>query len=62
MDWHNTSPSSKIKDGTAAVYCGDNDIDRHALGTTIALSKMAGENLYRGIKGLIVSDLYEESY
>ena len=53
---------SKIKDGTAAVYCGDNDIDRHALGTTIALSKMAGENLYRGIKGLIVSDLYEESY
>ena len=53
---------SKIKDGTAAVYCGDNDIDRHALGTTIALSKMVGENLYRGIKGLIVSDLYEESY
>ena len=53
---------SKIKEGTAAVYCGDNDIDRHALGATIALSKTAGANLNRGIKGLIVSDLYEESY
>ena len=51
---------SKIKEGTAALYCGDNDIDRHALGATIALTKITDANLSRGIKGLIVSDLYEE--
>lgn len=53
---------SKIKAGTAAVYCGDNDIDRHSLGDTISLSKAANASLDRGIKGLIVSDLYEEGY
>jgi len=51
---------SNIKEGTAALYCGDNDIDRHALGATIALTKITDANLSRGIKGLIVSDLYEE--
>ncbi len=53
---------SKIKAGTAAVYCGDNDLDRHALGSSISLGKASDGNLSRGIKGLIVSDLYEEGY
>ena len=53
---------SKIKQGTAAVYCGDNEVDRHVLGTTIALSKVADAETNRGIQGLIVSDLYEEGY
>jgi len=53
---------SKMKQGTVAVYCGDNDIDRHALGATIALSKVAEAKMKHGIQGLIVSDLYEEGY
>jgi len=53
---------SKMKKGTVAVYCGDNDIDRHALGATIALSKVAEAKMKHGIQGLIVSDLYEEGY
>ena len=53
---------SKMKQGTVAVYCGDNDIDRHSLGTTIALSKVTEAKMKRGIQGLIVSDLCEEGY
>ena len=53
---------SKIKQGTAALYCGDNEVDRHALGASVSLGKAADANLVRGIKGLIVSDLYEEGY
>jgi NADH-quinone oxidoreductase subunit G len=53
---------SKIKQGTAAVYCGDNEVDRHALGASIALVKVADAETNRGIQGLIVSDLYEEGY
>lgn len=53
---------SKIKAGTAAVYCGDNEIDRYSLGDSISLSKAASAQLDRGIKGLIVSDLFEEGY
>ena len=53
---------SKMKQGTVAVYCGDNDIDRHALGATIVLSKVAEAKMKHGIQGLIVSDLYEEGY
>ena len=53
---------SKMKQGTVAVYCGDNDIDRHALGATIVLSKVAEAKMKYGIQGLIVSDLYEEGY
>ena len=53
---------SKIKEGTAAIYCGDNDLDLHALGSSISLSKAVDVNLNRGIQGLIVSDLYEGGY
>ncbi|NKB31870.1 MAG: NADH-quinone oxidoreductase subunit NuoG [Pseudomonadales bacterium] len=52
---------SKMKEGTVAIYCGDNEIDRHALGDSVALSKAANANVRRGIQGLIVSDLFEEA-
>ena len=52
---------SKMRDGTAALYCGDNEIDRFSLPGQVELSKTTG-NASRGISGLIVSDLYEEGY
>ncbi len=51
---------SRMKPGTAAVYCG-NDIDAHALGSHVVLSK-SDSNAAKGIKGLIVSDLMEAGY
>ena len=53
---------TKIKKGTAAVYCGDNEIDRHALGSIVTLNKCENKISSHGIQGLIVSDLYEEAY
>ena len=53
---------TKIKEGTAVVYCGDNELDRHAMGDIVTLNKYANEIGGRGIQGLIVSDLYEEAY
>ncbi len=53
---------TKIKKGTAAVYCGDNEIDRHALGGIVTLNKCENKVSSHGIQGLIVSDLYEEAY
>ncbi|MDP6535597.1 MAG: NADH-quinone oxidoreductase subunit NuoG [Gammaproteobacteria bacterium] len=53
---------SRIKTGTAAVYCGDNRINPHSLGATLTLSKSETISDDRGITGLIVSDLYEEDY
>ena len=53
---------TKIKEGTAVVYCGDNELDRHAMGDIVTLNKCANEIGGRGIQGLIVSDLYEETY
>ena len=52
---------NKIKTGTAALYCGENEIDYYSLGASVVLTK--AENTYkRGIGNLIVSDLYEEGY
>ena len=52
---------NKIKTGTAALYCGENEIDYHSLGSSVVLTK--AENAFkRGIENLIVSDLYEEGY
>ena len=52
---------NKIKTGTAALYCGENEIDYHSLGSSVVLTK--AENTFkRGIENLIVSDLYEEGY
>ena len=53
---------SRIKQGTAVVYCGANELDRYALRTSISLNKAPSAILSKGIKGLIVSDLYEEGY
>jgi NADH-quinone oxidoreductase subunit G len=53
---------SRIKTGTAAIYCGDNQINPHSLGATLSLSKSEMISDDRGITGLIVSDLYEEGY
>ncbi len=52
---------TRIKPGTAAVYCGDGQINPHEIGDSVALTKsdVAGE---RSLSGLIVSDLYEEDY
>ncbi|MEX2468404.1 MAG: NADH-quinone oxidoreductase subunit NuoG [Pseudohongiellaceae bacterium] len=52
----------KMKPGTAAVYCGDNEINPHALEARVSLSKVDGESPVRALDGLIVSDLYEEAY
>jgi len=52
---------TKMKVGTAALYCGENDIDHHALGETVHLQKVASSH-HRGLGNLIVSDLYEEGY
>ncbi|MEX0741539.1 MAG: hypothetical protein WD079_01995, partial [Phycisphaeraceae bacterium] len=52
----------KMKPGTAAVYCGDNEINPHALEARVNLSKVDGESPARALDGLIVSDLYEEAY
>ena len=52
---------NKIKTGTAALYCGENEIDYHSLGSSVVLTK--AENTFkRGIENLIVSDLFEEGY
>ncbi|MDA1370122.1 MAG: NADH-quinone oxidoreductase subunit NuoG [Proteobacteria bacterium] len=53
---------SRIKPGTAAVYCGDNQINAHSIGESLLISKSAARSDDRGISGLIVSDLYEEGY
>lgn len=52
---------SRMRDGTAALYCGVNEIDRFSLPAQVELSKTAN-NSGPGIRGLIVSDLYEEGY
>ena len=51
----------KMKAGTAALYCGENEIDYHSLGSSVVLTK-AETTFKRGIGNLIVSDLYEEGY
>ena len=51
-----------IRSGTAAVYCGDNQINPHSLGETLTLAKSGTGSDDRGITGLIVSDLYEGDY
>jgi NADH-quinone oxidoreductase subunit G len=53
---------ARMKAGTAALYCGDNEINAFALGSSVTLSKTGDSNGMRGIQGLIVSDLYEEDY
>jgi NADH-quinone oxidoreductase subunit G len=55
---------SRIKPGTIAVYCGDNQIDSHMLGENIEISKLKDSNVGdgKGLAGLIVSDLLEEEY
>ena len=53
---------TKIKTGTAAVYFGDNELDRYSLPQTLVLSKAEGAVAGNGLNGLIVSDLLEESY
>ncbi|MEQ8954484.1 MAG: NADH-quinone oxidoreductase subunit NuoG [Gammaproteobacteria bacterium] len=50
-----------MKAGTAAIYCGNNEIDAHALGSHVVLAR-SDTAASRGIKGLIVSDLLEEAY
>lgn len=52
---------SRMQDGTAALYCGANEIDQFSLPTQVELSK-TGFNSARGMRGLIVSDLHEEGY
>lgn len=52
---------SKMRDGTAALYCGANEIDQFNLPGQVELSKTSG-NSERGICGLIVSDMFEEGY
>jgi hypothetical protein len=51
---------SRMKPGTVAIYCGDNQINPHVLNGTVELSKSDGAGSERGINGLIVSDLMEE--
>ena len=53
---------SRIAPGTVAVYCGDNQVNAHSLGAGITIHKSEGLLDNRTIKGLIVSDLYEEDY
>jgi anaerobic selenocysteine-containing dehydrogenase len=53
---------TKIKTGTAAVYFGDNELDRHSLAKTLVLSKAGGGFSGNALNGLIVSDLLEQSY
>lgn len=50
-----------MKAGTAAVYCGDS-INCHDLPARINPVKVEERSGERGIRGLIVSDLYEEAY
>ena len=52
---------TKMKAGTAALYCGENEIDHHSLGETVQLQKVASAS-QRGLGNLIVSDFYEEGY
>jgi len=51
----------KMREGTAALYCGANEIDQFSLPAQVELNKSSGNEL-RGIRGLIISDLYEEGY
>jgi NADH-quinone oxidoreductase subunit G len=53
---------SRIEPGTAAVYCGDNQLNAHSLGAGITIRKAEGLLDNRTIKGLIISDLYEGNY
>ncbi len=50
----------KIQPGTVAVYCGE-QINPHDLSPRITL-ETSPDAADRGIRGLIVSDLFEESY
>ncbi|MEQ8409176.1 MAG: NADH-quinone oxidoreductase subunit NuoG [Gammaproteobacteria bacterium] len=53
---------SQMKPGTAALYPGDNDINPHELEETVQLQSAGNKAGGTGIKGLIVSDFYEEGY
>jgi NADH-quinone oxidoreductase subunit G len=51
---------SKMKSGTVAVYCGNNEINRYDLGSRVKLSKSDNNSDVGSLAGLIVSDLYAE--
>lgn len=53
---------TKIKAGTAAVYFGDSELDRHSLSHSLVLTKAEGGPAAQGLDGLIVSDLLEQGY
>ena len=53
---------SRMKPGTVAIYCGDNQINPHSLGDSVEISKADQPASERGIKDLIVSDLLQEDY
>ncbi len=52
----------KMKTGTAALYVGDNAINWHDMPATVALKTVTDAPGGRGVRGLIVSDYYEEGY
>lgn len=54
----------RMKPGTVALYCGDNEINPWDLGSHVTVEKgeAGAAESGRGIAGLIVSDLYEEGY
>ena len=51
---------SKMPAGVAAIYCGDGEINPHALPETISLGKSESPIGERGIRGLIISDVLED--
>jgi len=53
---------SHIKPGTTALYAGDNHLNLQDLAHSVTLQKSSETLAGPGISGLIVSDLYEESY
>ena len=53
---------SHIKPGTTALYAGDNHLNLQDLPASVILQKSTESIGGNGIGGLIVSDLYEESY
>ena len=51
---------SKMRTGVAAIYCGNGEINPHALPETISLGKSESAMGERGIRGLIISDVLED--
>lgn len=53
---------TKIKNGSAVIYCGSENMDEQSVAATTEVNKVAANGSDLTISGLIISDLLEEDY